>query len=394
LRVLLVSDYAAPEGGAEILVLRLREQLRQGGDDARLFASVAHTSGLTPQADYGCFGTMSRWRTLVQTMNPHAAWRLRQVLREFRPEVVHLNLFLTQLSPLILPVLRGYPLLFQIHWARVVCPTGRRFLTAGRVCEHRYGRACMREKCVTWWDWVALMGQMWMLRRFEDVLGKRVPLADGVAETCRRNGFRCDATLMPGTSLAPVRRSFAGEPLVVFAGRLVKEKGVDRLLRAFARAGVKEARLLVVGGGPERESLGQLSRELGIDGQVEFAGHLPPDECRQRLERGWIQVVPSIWEEPYGMTAVEGMAQGRAVVVSRRCGAARHVATGANGWVVDPEDEPALAALLREAMRDAALCARMGDEARRYAERHLGELDYVTRLRGLYRETIEAQRGS
>jgi glycosyltransferase involved in cell wall biosynthesis len=103
---------------------------------------------------------------------------------------------------------------------------------------------------------------------------------------------------------------------------------VDRLLRAFARAGVKEARLLVVGGGPERESLGQLSRELGIDGQVEFAGHLPPDECRQRLERGRIQVVPSIWEEPYGMTAVEGMAQGRAVVVSRRCGAARHVATG------------------------------------------------------------------
>ncbi len=103
MKILLVNDYATPTGGAELLTLVLRDGLRQRGHDARIFSSSARPSAGDNHADYECFGTTSRFRTLLQTVNPWAFWQLRQILTEFKPDVVHVTIFLTQLSPFILP---------------------------------------------------------------------------------------------------------------------------------------------------------------------------------------------------------------------------------------------------------------------------------------------------
>jgi hypothetical protein len=79
-----------------------------------LFATSSAGGGAG--ADYTCRGTTSPLRTLLQSANPSAWWQLRRVLAEFRPEVVHVRLFLTQLSPLILPVLRRVPSLYHAAW--------------------------------------------------------------------------------------------------------------------------------------------------------------------------------------------------------------------------------------------------------------------------------------
>src|SRR6185503_12644278 len=103
MRILLASDYATPTGGAELMILALRDALRRRGHDARLFASSARPLGMSSEADYECFGISSRLRGLSQVANPSAFLSLNRVLRDFRPDVVHVRLFLSQLSPLILP---------------------------------------------------------------------------------------------------------------------------------------------------------------------------------------------------------------------------------------------------------------------------------------------------
>ena len=107
MRVLLVNDYGTPAGGAEIVTLTLRDALRTLGHDARLLTSSAGLSRNDARPDYVCSGTTSRARALVQTVNPHAVRVLRRVLSEFAPEVVHVRMFLTQLSPWILRALRA-----------------------------------------------------------------------------------------------------------------------------------------------------------------------------------------------------------------------------------------------------------------------------------------------
>ena len=132
MRILLVGDYGTPEGGAEIATIQLRDGLRRLGHDARLFASSAQTSMSPSVADEHCFGTTSSFRTLVQTANPSAAHSLRRVLRAYQPDVVHVGVFLTQLSPLILPLLRGRTSVYHAHWLRAICPTGMKVLPSGR----------------------------------------------------------------------------------------------------------------------------------------------------------------------------------------------------------------------------------------------------------------------
>jgi len=118
LKILLVSDYAPPIGGAEIMTLMLRDGLRERGHDVRIFASRAESSPDDTHADYYCFGTTTTARTALQVANPWAYRRLRSVLAEFRPDVVHVKMFLTQLSPLILPLLRDVPTLHHVVWYR------------------------------------------------------------------------------------------------------------------------------------------------------------------------------------------------------------------------------------------------------------------------------------
>ena len=107
MKILLIHDLGTATGGAELQMLSLRQGLRDLGHDVRLFSSLA-TPVKNSQllADYSCFGTNSLLQVLSQTINPSAYFKLRQILREFKPDVVHVRMFMWQMSPAILPLLK------------------------------------------------------------------------------------------------------------------------------------------------------------------------------------------------------------------------------------------------------------------------------------------------
>lgn len=106
---------------------------------------------------------------------------------------------------------------------------------------------------------------------------------------------------------------------LLFVGRLVSDKGVDLLLRALGILSSQgnRPRLVLVGEGPEREPLERLSLELGISRQVEFLGALRDEALAAVYRRHLVLVVPSRYEEPFGVVALEGIASGCVVVGSR-----------------------------------------------------------------------------
>ncbi len=144
MRILLVTDFATPFGGVEVHMPQLRAELRARGHDARLLVSPPQLARAV-QADYECFGTTSRFRTLLQTINPWAYLGLRRVLARFRPDVVHVAVFLTQLSPLILPLLQRVPSLYHARWYRAICPLGtKQFPDGSPCCARRAESVCAR----------------------------------------------------------------------------------------------------------------------------------------------------------------------------------------------------------------------------------------------------------
>lgn len=382
----MLNDYGTASGGEEILTFALREALRRRGHDVRLLTSRARPLPLPVEADSLCFGTTSRLRGVVQTLNPSAARALRRFLAEFDPDVVHVKSFLTQLSPLVLPELRGRPSLLHVETVRTVCPSGSKLLSSGDVCTARYGWVC--RGCVPPQDWPLLMLQMALWRRWRGAFDRIVANSRWTRRRLEDDGVPVDEVVWNGVPVVPPRAALAPVPTLAFAGRLVPEKGLDVLLQAFRRVRERlpEARLVIAGDGPERDALTLRMAALGLGDHVERLGHRPRAELDARLGSAWLQAVPSIWEEPFGLVASEAMMRGVAVVASDAGGLAEIVEDGRTGRLVRRGDPGALAEALLGILSDRELAERMGRAGRERALAHFDEARYVDRFVEIYEE--------
>jgi glycogen synthase len=133
---------------------------------------------------------------------------------------------------------------------------------------------------------------------------------------------------------------------LIFLGRLVSEKGVDILLQALAilQARNSSPSLTIVGGGPELSALQELAKTLRLEHQVTFTGPKRGEELTALLRKHEILVVPSRYDEPFGVVALEGIACGCVVVGSR--GGGLPEAIGPCGLIFQNGDVNALAATL------------------------------------------------
>lgn len=389
MRILLVHDYAPPLGGAEVMNTTMVRGMQQRGHDVRRFCSSAALSQLPPDdtpPEYVCPGTTSRWRTLLQSANPWAGPTLRRAIDEFRPDVVHVKIFLTQLSPLILPVLRDVPTIYHAVWYRAVCPTGRKLLPDGRACTSRAGAACYRDGCLPLRDWMPLMAQHAMLQRWRHHLNLTVANSRWTASLLEREGIGPVTVVPNGVPVVPAREPLDATPSVVYMGRLTGEKGVDVLLDAFAmvRSRVPTARLTIVGDGPARGALESQCLALQLGGQVRFVGHRSRDEAEAIAGPAWVQVIPSRWAEPFGVVAAEAMMRGTAVVATDAGGLAELVLHDDTGLRVPPGRPDALADAMTAMLVDRARAEQFGASARRVALRELTEDVFVDRMLECY----------
>lgn len=391
MKILLVNDYGTLAGGAEVIVFSLRDALRARGHEVRVFASDARDGDSPILADDVCHGTTGEERTHLQCMNMAAARELRSVLARFRPDVVHVNLYLTQLSPFVLRELRGVPAVYYAQWLRAICPLGTRLLPTGQTCGQRAGTACLRSGCVPRHYWPPLMAQMLLDR----VWGRRFTRVAAISRAVvdRLSEFGAphlrDATVVhPGTPLAAPRTApeIAPVPTIVAAGRLVPEKGFDVSVKAFAVMAKSHpsARFVVLGDGPARAGLETLVADLGLASRVEFRGKLDHAETLAEIRKSWAVSVPSLWEEPFGMIAAEAQMQGVGVVASRAGGLSEIVDNGVTGHLVPPGDVAALAARLDAvcANRDATLA--LGSRGHERAREHFSLEAFAARFEAVY----------
>ena len=146
---------------------------------------------------------------------------------------------------------------------------------------------------------------------------------------------------------------------VVFLGRLVSQKGCDTLINALGhlrKVGITPV-LTVIGGGPEEGALRIQVTTLNLDAQVRFAGPLQGNALARELDNHRIIVVPSRYEEPFGIAALEGLACGCLPIVSEGGGLVD--AIGGHGLVFPNGDAKALAHQLARALSDPALASAL-----------------------------------
>jgi glycosyltransferase involved in cell wall biosynthesis len=171
----------------------------------------------------------------------------------------------------------------------------------------------------------------------------------------------------------PRRSQTFARPLVLFAGRLVENKGCIYLIRSMVRVQKEfpEARLVVVGDGPLRASLEAEARNrLRL---FTFTGMQPHCEVRRWMQEAAVLVMPSVEilsgdSEGLGMVMCEAQAMGLPGIAFRGTGVEEALAYGESGLLVNSGDEQALTAAILRVLRDKDLQAHLAAAGRRHAE--------------------------
>ncbi len=159
-----------------------------------------------------------------------------------------------------------------------------------------------------------------------------------------------------------------GKPMVLYVGRIIKQKGLEYLLHSWKQVEKSrpQAKLVIVGRGNELHELQKLSRKLGVEKSVLFTGYVSEHELYEALHACDVFVLPSLWEV-LPMAILEAMAAGKSVVCTDAGGNEELVRNGVNGFVVPKKNSAALAHALELLLADEKLRRRMGAAGRKRA---------------------------
>jgi glycosyltransferase involved in cell wall biosynthesis len=189
--------------------------------------------------------------------------------------------------------------------------------------------------------------------------------AYAVSYGARRVEFagNCIDTETFGADLAAAGAVRDGSPRLVYIGRLSPEKGIVTAIRALARLDDR-AVLHLLGFGPEEDALRALAQENGFADRVRFVGYKEGVDLAREYAEAEIMILPSL-SEPWGLVVNEAMQAGTVVVASRAVGCAPDlIEDGVTGFLFEPGDVDALAAVLQTALGNPAMRDRVRDAAR------------------------------
>jgi len=369
-RLVIYSHFFAPGiGGVEKQVLSLAQGLARetSPPEAANFEVTVVTS--TPDKNNDFVDPSFK---VVRCPNFRQLWRLLQ-----RAELVHLAG--PSLLPLAMALLLRKPTVIEHHGYQAICPNGilihqpERSLCPGHFQAKRYGKClgCLGSEMSFGASvkQLLLMGPRFLLAKCataniaitQHVLDRhRLPSSQLIYYGIEKNqGQVICATPEPAR---PAKFRFA------FVGRFVPEKGIAVLLEAasilMAQGMAFEVRLL--GDGPQRKEVEALIDKYQLAEYAYVAGYIAPGKpMADAMAEVDAVIVPSVWEEAAGFSAIEQMKDGRLVIASAIGGLAEIVGDG--GLLFPAGDSAALADLMKRVVLDAPLAKEIGERGRRRA---------------------------
>ncbi len=313
-----------------------------------------------------------------------------------RPDAIHLH----QLDdPEIVDALRkSAPVVVSAH-AYTACTSGVHYFRPGQECKRPHGPGCIPNLMVRGCAHVRnprpLPASYRQASRGLDALMRAdlaVSYSSSVDGHLSANGVLRRAVVPLFTTLVPkVGSGHATRRRVVFAGRIVRPKGLGVLIRA-ARA--VDAEFVICGDGFQLNAMRRLARRLGVERRISFRGWLGAEPLAQELANASVVVMPSLWPEPFGLVGIEALAAGRPVIASRTGGVLDWLEDGVTGLCVQPGDVRGLARALGELLGDPERQHAMGMAGRAMVAARFSAEQHVAAILEGYRAAHSAWRAA
>lgn len=325
----MVSKFRKFQGGVESHLFDLSRELRERGVEVQSFTSedVEDSGGSVFSAHPNSVGEkFQAARNLL--WNPNARSQFQLAIRDFAPDIIHYHSIYHQLSPSLLGVFNG-PQIMTLHDYKIAAPCYTLY-RHGEVCTDcvgtKFSLPSIRHKCISGNTAASVLCSVESVlhgRRYKAEIGAFIVPSQYSLGIMKRAGIPEESIKVIPWGVQQRLNLSASEvakpkaPYVVtYVGRLHMTKGVQLVLSAWrARDRSLDLRLVIAGAGEMEEDVLKLVAE---DSAVEFRGLVSQTEVTELLKRSDLSLVPSLFPETMGLSALESLTLRTPIVSSGR----------------------------------------------------------------------------
>ena len=380
MKVLIINKFLHPNGGSETYIFKIGKQLQDMGHEVQFFGMEHEgrcvgnrAESYTSDMDFhtGKLGKLLYPFKIIYSTE--ARKKLRVVLKDFMPDVVHVNNFNFQLTPSILYEIRDFEkknnhkikIIYTAHDSQLVCPNHlmQQFLTGER-CTRCIGGSpwnCAKYKCIHGSFIKSLLGSVeaWIYRKL-GTYGKMDAVicpSKFLQEKLNTSPQLKDKTVVMHnfvdgieTDDSDTAEGQVTEPYVAYVGRFSEEKGIGTLLKVCKN--LPEIPFVFAGSGP-------LADEVNEVPNVTNKGFLQGEELKKLMQDANFVIFPSECNENCPFTVMEALSYGTPVIGGAIGGVPELIRNGENGLLFESGNAEQLQKMIADLWQDKAWQERL-----------------------------------
>jgi len=373
-RILMINDHIHFGGGGDAVFRLERTCYEDAGFEVSTFFQADEKPTWASDRDFVAIESKSR---IVRKAGKFLSSRnvsrsLRDTLQAVRPHLISVHL-VSKYPLSVYPQLKGYPVVHTLHGSSLFCATAWGCLKNGASCEMGIGAKCFTRGCQSL---SAALLYVSLNARLQDSVKRNVGLfvcpSQHIQASAESVGFGPTEFVPLGIDESFTRQKASthdGPPIVLFVGTLAEAKGVHVLLEAFPPIlrHVPDARLLIAGRGPMENELRKLATALDVSDSVQFLGFVERTKITDLYQRASVLVMPSVWNEQFGLVGPEALACGIPCVGSNSGGIPEWLHEGEWGFTVPPRDPATLGDRIVTLLGSRSLRREFGAKGRVWA---------------------------
>ena len=329
---------------------------------------------------------------LAETGNPAI---VRKALADFRPDAVYVHK-MADLSVIQTLVESGVPLIRMVHDHDIYCMRSYKYNYFTRaICTRAASPYCIFPCLASvvkntgggfplkWVSYTEKKREIDLNRRFN----RMVVVTTYMRDELLKNGFDAKRieihAPVPRMGDPDLRSSFSDRNLIIYAGQIIRGKGVDVLLEALALVKTK-FECVILGDGNHKAYCEELSQKLGLAGRVTFKGFVPQEELKNYYRECSVVALSSLWPEPIATIGLEVMRYALPVVAFDAGGIKDWLTDGQNGYLIPWMDRAKFAAGIDRLLNDKPLAKKLGEAGWKFVSERYDFDAYIGDLENMF----------
>lgn len=401
MRILLVNKFHWNKGGSEKYYFELGKLLKEHCHEVAYFSMKNDKNVTTGDKEYFVdeidLNTGNKLKAVNVIFSFANYKKMIYAIDDFKPDLIHVNNFQRQLSSSIIKAAndRNIPVVFTAHDVQAICPAITMIDNDKNVCElcmnGKYFN-CVKKSCNKGSKAKSLIGALeGYYYRNKKVYSKGIDYIITPSEFYRTKFIEdgINSNHIEAIHNFIIASDYNVETEIgdyaLYFGRLSKEKGINNLIKAFAKC--KNGSLYIAGEGPEKDNIERFIKDNKLSKRVKLLGFLNKEQMTDTIRKARFIVVPSIWYENCPYSVMETLAIGKPVIGANIAGIPELVINNKNGYTYKYDDINELSEKMNILFEDEKLISKFSRKAKEMSKKYDKE-KYYERIIKIYKKVV------